>query len=195
MTYALNPYAHVDALLSGYRIGAVAPGFGGLPFGAGPRPGFAPPMPFHPYYGLAPNPALPGYGAGPVGIGQTMLQQTQPTRDGQLVLPMSSSGVVTHATAATITARSQIPAYRPERIVVANSIATSFTFSDIKVGNTSQFVQAGTIPAEAFIQGAFGVEMRMDTVQTAMDFVFQINNIDATTDHQFLSLVFGRSVY
>lgn len=191
-------YHDVNALLSGYRIGALAPQFGparfapGLPFGLAPLGNVLPP---NPYAGLAPHPSLPGFGAGPVGIGQSYLTQTQPTKDGQLALPMSSSGVVTHATSATITGRPQIPAFRPERIVVANSIATAFTISDIKVGNTSQLVQAGTLPAEAFIQGAFGVEMRMDTVQTAMDFVMQVNNIDATTDHQFLCMVFGRSVY
>lgn len=124
----------------------------------------------------------------------TLLKEQEPSKDGQLVLPMSSSGTIAAATAATITARPQTKAYRPQRIVVANSIAANFTISDIKVGNRSQFVQAGTIPAEAFIQGAFGVAMRMDTVQTAQDFVFQVNNTDAMTAHAFLCVVFGRSV-
>ncbi len=191
MGYDIDNWSAVNDLLSGYRIGAPMQ-YGRQPpqlqhpsFGGG-RPAFSP---------YAPHPGLPGYAHGPIGIGQSALSQTQPTKDGQLVLPMSSSGTIAAATAATITARPQIAAYRPERIVVANSIATAFTLSDIKVGNTSQFVQAGTIPAEAFIQGAFGVEMRMDTVQTAMDFVFQVNNVDATTARQFLSVVFGRSVY
>jgi hypothetical protein len=187
----------VNALLSGYRIGALVPQFAafrppGYPSPMAAGPGFGRPAFYNP---LAPTPGLPGFGASPIPVGQSVLNQTAPTKDGQLALPMSSSGVVTHATSATITGRPQIPAFRPERIVVANSIATAFTISDIKVGNTSQLVQAGTLPAEAFIQGAFGVEMRMDTVQTAMDFVIQVNNIDATTDHQFLCMVFGRSVY
>ena len=132
------------------------------------------------------RPQLPPHG--------TLLQQQQPSHDGQLILPMSSSGLIANASSATITGRPQVKAFRPERIVVANSIATFFTISDIKVGNKSQLTQAGTIPAEAYIQGAFGVEMRMDTVQTAQDFVFQVNNTDATTSHSFLSVVFGRSV-
>jgi hypothetical protein len=107
---------------------------------------------------------------------------------------MSSSGTIALATSATITARPQTKAYRPQRVVIAASIASFFTISDIKVGNVSQFVQAGTIPAEAFIQGAFGVAMRMDTVQTAQDFVFQVNNIDGAAAHSFLAVVFGRSV-
>jgi hypothetical protein len=124
----------------------------------------------------------------------TMLKEQEPTKDGQLVLPMSSSGTIAAATAATITARPQTKAYRPQRVVIAASIAAFFTLSDIKVGNKSQFVQAGTIPAEAFIQGAFGVAMRMDTVQTAQDFVFQVNNIDGAAAHSFLAVVFGRTV-
>ena len=124
----------------------------------------------------------------------TLMRQQKPTHDGQLILPMSSSGLIANNSSATITGRPQVKAFRPERIVVANSIATFFTFSDIKVGNKSQLTQAGTLPCEAYIQGAFGVEMRMDTVQTAQDFVFQVNNTDTTTSHQFLSVVFGRSV-
>lgn len=124
----------------------------------------------------------------------TLLREQEPTKDGQLVLPMSSSGTIAAATAATITARPQTKCYRPQRVVIAASIAAFFTISDIKVGNKSQFVQAGTIPAEAFIQGAFGVAMRMDTVQTAQDFVFQVNNIDGAAAHSFLAVVFGRTV-
>ena len=188
----INPqYYQLDDLLSGYRVGAV------------PRYAPAPRAPFHPAAAPHFNPALAHAAQlaqargfyGPQMVGQTPLVQTAPTKDGQLVLPMSSSGAIAAATSATITARPQIAAYRPERIVIANSIASNFTLNDIKVGNTSQFVQAGSIPAEAFIQGAFGVEMRMDTVQTAMDFVFQVTNTDATTPHSFLSVVFGRSVY
>jgi len=124
----------------------------------------------------------------------SLIKETEPTKDGQLVLPMSSSGTIAAATAATITARPQVKAFRPQRIVVGNSIAAFFTISDIKVGNKSQFVQAGTIPAEAFVQGAFGVAMRQDTVQTAQDYVFQVNNIDGAAAHSFLCVVFGRSV-
>lgn len=123
----------------------------------------------------------------------TLLKDQEPSKDGQLLLPMSSSGTIAAATAATITARPQVKAFRPQRIVVGNSIAAFFTISDIKVGNKSQFVQAGTIPAEAFVQGAFGVAMRQDTVQTAQDYVFQVNNIDVAA-RSFLCVVFGRSV-
>lgn len=140
--------------------------------------------------GYAPHPGA--YQRAPIHHG-TMLRTQEPSKDGQLVLPMSSSGTVAATTAATITARPQVKAYRPQRIVIATSIAAFFTISDIKVGNKSQFVQSGTIPAEAFVQGAFGVAMRMDTVQTAMDFVFLVNNIDAAA-HLFLCVIFGRAV-
>jgi len=162
----------VDELLSGYEI-----------VGARRRRGG----------GRGRSALRPSPGRAPIQHG-TLLKEQQPSKDGQLVLPMSSSGTIAAATAATITARPQVKAYRPQRIVIAASIASFFTLSDIKVGNVSQFVQAGTIPAEAFIQGAFGVAMRMDTVQTAQDFVFQVNNVDAMVAHTFLCVVFGRSV-
>lgn len=172
----------IDDLLSGYEVVGLAPrGRGGFR-PAAPARGRA----LAPRMGLRrPQAPLPQHG--------TLLQTQEPHKDGQLVLPMSSSGTIAAGTAATITARPQTKAYRPQRIVVANSIAGFFTISDIKVGNKSQFVQAGTIPAEAFVQGAFGVAMRMDTVQTAQDFVFQVNNIDAAA-RSFLCVVFGRSV-
>lgn len=166
----------VDDLLSGYDIvGARRRRGRPAPRRAMSRPGFVPARRQAPQHG-------------------TLLKEQEPSKDGQLVLPMSSSGTIAAATAATITARPQTKAYRPQRIVVAASIAGFFTLSDIKVGNKSQFVQAGTIPAEAFIQGAFGVAMRMDTVQTAQDFVFQVNNVDAMNPHTFLAVVFGRTV-
>jgi hypothetical protein len=160
----------VDSLLSGYDI-----------VGARRRRGRGRPAPRP-----RPRAPLPQHG--------TLLKEQEPSKDGNLVLPMSSSGAIAAATAATITARPQTKAYRPQRIVVAASIAGFFSLSDIKVGNKSQFVQAGTIPAEAFVQGAFGVAMRMDTVQTAQDFVFQVNNLDAMVAHTFLAVVFGRTV-
>ena len=135
----------------------------------------------------------PVFAQRPVPQHGTLLREQEPSKDGQLVLPMSSSGAIAALTAATITARPQTKAYRPQRIVIAASIASFFTISDIKVGNQSQFVQAGTIPAEAFVQSAFGVAMRMDTVQTAQDFVFQVNNVDAAA-RSFLCVIFGRSV-
>jgi hypothetical protein len=167
----------VDDLLSGYDIVGArrrAPARRGAPV----RRGAMRPV-------VRPTSPVPRHG--------TLLKETEPTKDGQLLLPMSSSGTVAAATAATITARPQVKAFRPQRIVVGNSIAAFFTISDIKVGNKSQFVQAGVIPAEAFVQGAFGVAMRQDTVQTAQDYVFQVNNIDAMA-RSFLCVVFGRSV-
>lgn len=176
----------VDDLLAGYDIvGAArrrgAPVRRGAPAPA--RRSAAPATRLRPVFAQQ---AAPRHG--------TLLQKQEPSKDGQLVLPMSSSGTIAAATAATVTARPQVKAYRPQRIVVAASIAGFFTISDIKVGNQSQFVQAGTIPAEAFVQSAFGVAMRMDTVQTAQDFVFQVNNIDAALPHAFLCVIFGRSV-
>lgn len=170
----------VDDLLQGYDIigrrrGRAPARRGGMPARGG--------MPVRPVLAQSP---VPRHG--------TLLKDQEPSKDGQLLLPMSSSGTIAAATAATITARPQVKAFRPQRIVVGASIAAFFTISDIKVGNKSQFVQAGTIPAEAFVQGAFGVAMRQDTVQTAQDYVFQVNNIDAAVAHAFLCVVFGRSV-
>jgi hypothetical protein len=67
--------------------------------------------------------------------------------------------------------------FRPERFVIPASLAPSFTVQDIKVGNVSQFPNAGDIPGESFAQNSFGNEMLLDTVNPAINLQVSVTNI------------------
>jgi hypothetical protein len=121
-----------------------------------------------------------------------VVREQNPTKARRLVLPMTSTGLVGAGTSATITARPQTIAFKPQRVTIPATIAPDFTIEDIKVGNKSQLAQSGSLPAEAFTQTSFGVEMDMDTVQTSQDFVIQLTNISGA-NRTFRAAVFGRA--
>jgi len=121
-----------------------------------------------------------------------LLRGVNPSRARKQVLGMVSNGTIAAAGTATITARPQTFAFKPERIVIPATVGPDFTIQDIKVGNVSQLVQSGDLPAEAFSQTSFGVEMDMDTVQTSQDFIMQVTNI-AGGARTYRAMVVGRS--
>jgi hypothetical protein len=67
--------------------------------------------------------------------------------------------------------------FRPERFVIPASLAPSFTVQDIKVGNVSQFPNAGDIPGEVFAQNSFDDGVRFDTVNPAINLLVSTTNI------------------
>lgn len=118
-----------------------------------------------------------------------LIDRQGPGRADRILLPMSSAGAVTSS--ATITARPQNVAYRPERIILGGTPA-NWTINDIKVGNRSQLSQAGELPGEAFANTAIDTFVSMETVQTAMDFVMQVTFIGTNSaGEQFKAAVFG----
>jgi len=156
------------------------------------RAGF-PAMGYHGPYGGHPGPfGAQGHRvAGPSGIPprNALVDRQGPARADRILLPMSSAGNVTGS--ATITARPQNVAYRPERIIVGGT-PSNWTINDIKVGNRSQLSQAGELPGEAFANTAIDTFVSFETVQTAMDFVVQVTFIGtASAGEQFKAAVFG----
>lgn len=196
----MDGFSEVEDMLSGYDIiGAQRAGFFNR---------FAPTARYHPGMSVPPArghyPAPGGY-RGPsaaqvmqdaaamkVANAGAVLRSQVPSRARRIVLPMTSTGTVAAGTSATITARPQTMAFKPQRVVIPATIAPNFTIEDIKVGNVSQLAQSGSLPGEAFVQTLFDGEMDMDTVQTSQDFVIQLTNISgaATT---FRAAVYGRA--
>lgn len=121
-----------------------------------------------------------------------LLRTLNPTKARRQFLGMASTGTVAAAGTATITARPQSFAFKPERLFIPATIGPDFTITDIKVGNVSQLVQSGELPAEAFSQTSFGIEMDFDTVQTSQDFIIQVTNISGGA-RTFRALVLGRA--
>ncbi len=121
-----------------------------------------------------------------------VVRSMNPTKARRQVLGMSSSGTVAAAASASITARPQTFAFKPQRVIIPATVGPDFTIQDIKVGNVSQLVQSGDLPAEAYSQTAFGVDMDMDTVQTSQDFVMQVTNISGAA-RTFRAMIVGKS--
>jgi len=78
--------------------------------------------------------------------------------------------------AVPVVSRSQLRAFRGERLVVPSDIAASFSLLDVKVGNRSQFANSVQIPAETFVEGAVGVRLSLATAVTAMDIALIVAN-------------------
>lgn len=121
-----------------------------------------------------------------------LLRTLNPTKARRQFLGMESNGTVAAGASATITSRPQSFAFKPERLFVPATIGPDFVITDIKVGNVSQLVQSGNLPAEAFSQTSFGIEMDFDTVQTSQDFIVQVTNISGGA-RTFRALVLGRA--
>lgn len=133
------------------------------------------------------------------------------------VLPLSSAVRVKHGQCAEITARPQRVAFRPERVFVSNSCieykapwwkrlwpwykapqlngASDWLIHDIKIGNRSQFSQAGSIPADMFLSTAIDSFVTFEVAQTAMDIKVIVEYIGAHPEGQcFYGSMIGTAV-
>jgi len=84
--------------------------------------------------------------------------------------------VVAGGASATIAATPQT-LFRPERLVVPASLAPSFVLTDLKVGNVSQFPNAGELPLEIFAQTGVDCTIELDTVNPALNLSVTVTNI------------------
>jgi len=122
----------------------------------------------------------------------TILKERQPTKSREFPVGFDSVTAIAPGASATLTQRPQI-IFRPERIVIPASVAAFFQILDIKVGKNSQFVSAGALPAATFSESAFGVRLKMDTVQISQDLILFVQNIDVA-GHRFLASMIGEAV-
>lgn len=100
-------------------------------------------------------------------------RQNQKARRYPCPLPAT---VVAGGASATITTQPQA-LYRPERFVIAASLAPSFVVTDIKVGNVSQLPNTGDIPGELFAQNGVDCNIEFDTVNPAINLLVVVTNI------------------
>lgn len=122
----------------------------------------------------------------------SLLKQTKPTKSREFPVGFDSVATIAAGASATLTQRPQI-IFRPERIVVPAAVAAFFQINDVKVGKNSQLVSAGAIPAATFAETAFGVRLKMDTVQVSQDLILLVTNIDVAA-RRFLAAMIGESV-
>jgi hypothetical protein len=130
--------------------------------------------------------------------------EPRPTKADREVLPLSTTERIKPGQSAEITARPQRVAFHPERVFVSDSCssdykgpwwkrlwpwykapqlkgASDWVIHDIKIGNRSQFAQAGSIPADMFRSNAIDSFVTFETAQTAMDIKIVVEYIGANT--------------
>lgn len=122
----------------------------------------------------------------------TLLSKTPPTKSREFPIGFDSVATIAAGASATLTQRPQI-IFRPERIVIPAAVAAFFQVTDVKVGKNSQFVSSGAVPAATFAETAFGVRLKMDTVQISQDLIIEVTNIDVAA-RRFLAAMIGESV-
>lgn len=83
--------------------------------------------------------------------------------------------------------------FRPNRLVVPQAIAPSFTIDDVRIGKNSQFVAAGGVPAEAFSGVAVSVEIQFDTCQVSQTIVLTVTN-QSQSALDFRAMMLGTSL-
>ncbi len=139
--------------------------------------------------------APPSYGGAPSGAypsGQPSVQSYTPGTPRKSLLGVNSTGTVAAGASVVITVRPQM-LFRPNRLLVPDAIAPSFTIDDIKIGNRSQFASSGAIPAAAFGESVDD-DLLMDTIQTSQDIVITVTNVSGGAV-QFRAALFGDSMY
>ena len=106
---------------------------------------------------------------------------------------ITSPGLILEDELYWIVSRPQSIAFRPNRFVVASSIASSFIITSIRVGNVSQGLSNVPISAELFSSSRRRFpRIVFDTVQVAMDLSVEVRNISSSPT-LFMGGFFGPS--
>ncbi|HWA70690.1 MAG TPA: hypothetical protein VG937_00075 [Polyangiaceae bacterium] len=95
-------------------------------------------------------------------------------------------------------ATSNIPAapqdmFRPERLVIPSDIAFDFGVQDVKVGNTSQLVSGGEVPAALFTEVSIDTHVHFKTAEIGNQISVSVRN-KTTGDIEFSAGIIGTVV-
>lgn len=123
----------------------------------------------------------------------SLIKRQSPTKSRRTILPIESTVAIAAGATATVTARPQDIAFKPERLIIPSTLAPDFLIVDIKVGNRSQFTQSGNVPGEAFLPNAEDSMVDFDTLQTSQDFIMIVQNISGAA-RTFRAALFGHAL-
>jgi hypothetical protein len=95
-------------------------------------------------------------------------------------------------------ATSNIPAapqdmFRPERLVIPSDIAFDFGVQDVKVGNTSQLVSGGEVPAAIFTEVSIDTHVHFKTAEIGNQISVSVRN-KTTGEIEFSAGIIGTVV-
>lgn len=109
--------------------------------------------------------------------GGAIVKEHSYTKARQWILGFDSVAVVAAGVTANITANPQMP-FKPRRLSVLGSVASSFLLASLIIGNQPQFASLQfSVPADMFGPTAFGTDLNCDTAQANTNVQLQATNI------------------
>jgi hypothetical protein len=108
-------------------------------------------------------------------------------RPGHQSLPISSGvQAVLPDQSVQITVRPQAGAFRPKRFFISSAGtpggSADWIVEDLRIGNRSQFAQAGNLPGDMFASGAIDAYVSFETCQTAMDITVVVRYVGTSPE-------------
>ena len=123
----------------------------------------------------------------------TLVSEHDFTKSRSYPLGFDSGAVLIVAGAnAPVTSQPQV-VFRPDRLVVAGTVAPLFLIQSITIGKNAQFAANVPVPAEVFSQTAFGVRLKLDTAQINTQITINVTNFSAA-GARFLAALIGPAV-
>lgn len=86
------------------------------------------------------------------------IRQLDPTVKLWHLLPCSTNVGILPTQSAQITARPQTGPFAPRHLLISRNCGAQFQINDIRVGNRSEFLQSGDVPADVFVVDAPSLE-------------------------------------
>lgn len=123
--------------------------------------------------------------------GAQVMSPKKPTSAGVQSIGFFQAAVAAGAQA-TITTQPQTW-FKPQRLVIPDSIAPFFTVDNILVGNISQFPSPVPLPGEGFIPAAVAVVMDLTTCNPALNLTVVVTNISGVPQN-FRAMFVGKEV-
>lgn len=108
-------------------------------------------------------------------------------------LGINSTAVVAPAAAATVTSFPQSD-FKAKRLIVSSDIAFDFDITDAKVGQQSQQVASGNMPASAFSEVAVSAYVDWDTANLGNQITLFVTNVGAV-NRSFRAAIIGLTAH
>lgn len=115
--------------------------------------------------------------------------QNPPTKRRRMPLGFAPTTVAASATGTIPGAPQNI--YRTERLMIPSDIAFDLGVTDLKVGNSSQFVQTTEVPAVLFSEVAINTGVEFDTAEVGNQISVSVRNKDTVNDVVFTAAAVG----
>lgn len=122
-----------------------------------------------------------------------MVQEHKFTKSRNWPLPFDTVTTVAAGATVNVTSNPQMP-FKPYRLIIAGSIASSFLLNNIIIGQQPQFAALNAAgPADAFAPGAFQVDLDCDTAQPNTNVILQVTN-SSLAALRFNAFLIGKSI-